>query len=241
MISPDAAIERLRHGPLLVGLDFDGVLAEIVDRPEEAAPVDGARQALATLLARPDVRVAAVSGRRRDDLAARLDPPHGVILVGEHGADFGQALEAPSAEYRLVADSLQRIAVRYPGAWVEEKHAGLTLHGRALAAARADEMAEVAMTELGRLVPGRFDRGNRVVDVRLSGATKGAAVATLRQPGERVLYVGDDTTDETVFEILENQDVGVKVGSGATAAIVRLADPPAVVEFLLDLVAARAG
>ena len=236
----DGALDRLsRAESLLVGLDFDGVLAEIVARPEDAIPVPGALSVLTRLVELDGVRVAAVSGRMRDDLAARLAPPPGVLLIGEHGADAGgQEMPSP-AGYATVREALEEVAGRYEGAWVEEKKTGLTIHGRALAAHSALRMAEDAERALELLVPGRFERGNRIVDVRLTGSTKGAAVLALREPGEVVVFVGDDTTDETVFAVLGTHDVGVKVGPGETAASVRLPDPAAVVSFLEELVALR--
>jgi trehalose 6-phosphate phosphatase len=228
-----------RAEALLVGLDFDGVLAEIVARPEDATPVPGVIPVLTRLVGLDGVRVAAVSGRRRDDLAERLSPPAGVILIGEHGADAGdQELPSP-AGYEDVRAVLEKVAERYDGAWVEEKKTGLTIHGRALEADAAIRMAEDAERALEPLVPGRFERGNRIVDVRLTGSTKGAALLALRDPGEVVVFIGDDTTDETVFAVLGSHDVGVKVGPGETAAAFRLPDPAAVVTFLEDLVAAR--
>lgn len=241
MIPPEEGIRRLvRAGALLVGLDFDGVLAEIAARPELARPVDGVRGVLDALVTDPTIRVAAVSGRRRADLDERLRPPGGVLLVGEHGADFGDGEIPPPARYGEVRAALEAIAAAFDGAWVEEKRTGLTIHGRALSPEDADELASRTEEALADIVPGRFERGNRVVDVRLTGSTKGAAVLALRRPGESVLYVGDDTTDETVFEILGTHDLGVKVGPGATAASCRLPDPPAVVGFLRALLEARA-
>ncbi|HSJ27239.1 MAG TPA: trehalose-phosphatase [Acidimicrobiia bacterium] len=236
----DGALRSLGEAEaLLVGLDFDGVLAEIVARPEDAIPVDGVAEVLADLVRLSAVRVAAVSGRRRDDLAERLTPPAGVILVGEHGADTGAGALPEPPGYEEVRDILVRVASRHPGAWVEDKRTGMTLHARALDAETADLVAGEAERALAPVVPGRFERGRRVVDVRLTGVTKGEAVAALRRPSELVLYIGDDTTDETVFETLGPDDVGVKVGSGDTAASHRLADPPAVVRLLRDLVRMR--
>jgi trehalose-phosphatase len=234
------ALDRLaRAESLLVGLDFDGVLAEIVARPEDAAPVAGVVSVLTRLVDLDGVRVVAVSGRRRDDLAERLTPPTGVLLVGEHGADTGEH-ELPSpAGFEEVRAVLTDVAAGYDGAWVEEKKTGMTIHGRALEADAARRMAEDAERALEPLVPGRFERGNRIVDVRLTGSTKGAAVLALRKPDEVILFIGDDTTDETVFAVLDAHDVGVKVGSGETAAEFRIPDPPAVVSFLEDLVAIR--
>lgn len=240
MIDIDTALNRLALAErLLVGLDFDGVLAEIVARPEEATPIDGVAEVLVDLLALPETRVAAVSGRRRDDLAARLEPPEGVLLVGEHGADLGDTELALPARYDEVRRTLRAVARRFDGAWVEEKKTGLTIHGRALDPEAAERLAIETSEALEPLVPGRYERGNRVVDVRLTGSTKGAAILALRQPGEVVLFIGDDTTDETVFSVLGSHDVGVKVGPGDTVAICRLDDPASVVGFLRDVVHLR--
>lgn len=240
MIDPPQALERLARAPsLLVGLDFDGVLAEIVDRPEQAEPVPGVLEVLADLVGLPRVRVAAVSGRRRDDLGERLGWPDGVLLVGEHGADEGSLDLGQPAGYEEVRAGLQSVARRFQGAWVEEKKTGLTIHGRALTRTEAGQMADEAERVLEPLAPGRYERGNRVIDVRLTGSTKGAAVMALREAGESVLFIGDDTTDESVFAVLGGDDVGVKVGAGETAAGCRLADPFAVVGFLEELVRER--
>lgn len=224
---------------LLIGLDFDGVLAEIVPRPEDAVPLKGVAEVLAALVALPGVRVAAISGRRRADLESRLSPPDGVILIGEHGGDRGEGIGSRPARYEEVREALWRIAEAFDGAWVEEKHTGLTLHSRALAADQADEVARRAGVVLDQIVPGLHAPGHRVVDVRLTGATKGDAVTDLRHPDEAVLYIGDDTTDESVFEVLGEGDLGVKVGPGPTGATWRLADPSAVVSFLGELVSRR--
>lgn len=238
MIGP--AIERLaRSDALLVGLDFDGVLAEIVERPEDAEPVPGVAEVLASLIRLDGVRVAAVSGRSLVDLAERLQPPSEVILVGEHGADLGYGVPDIPDQYEEVRDALESVAARFDGAWVEQKHTGLTIHSRSLSEPEALRMAADAEALLSSIVPGLFERGNRVVDVRLTGSTKGQAIDALRAGDEVVLFIGDDTTDETVFSSLGPQDVGVKVGEGHTAATCRVPDPDAVVRFLQDLVTAR--
>lgn len=240
MIEPDEAIERLVGSDnLLVGLDFDGVLAEIVERPEDAQPVQGVAEVLADLIRLDGVRVAAVSGRRLADLAERLGPPPEVILIGEHGADLdGGAMEVPD-RYEEVRAGLESVAARFDGAWVEQKRSGLTIHSRSLSDPEARLVAAEAEALLATMVPGLFERGNRVVDVRLTGSTKGKAIESLRSLDEVVLFIGDDTTDETVFESLRPEDVGVKVGEGPTAATCRISDPGAVVQFLEDLVSAR--
>ena len=53
------------------------------------------------------------------------------------------------------------------------------------------------------------------------------AVRSLRQcfDASTVLFVGDDLTDESVFSDLSGQDVGIKVGSGESAALWRVESP----------------
>ncbi|MGH3649194.1 MAG: trehalose-phosphatase, partial [Acidimicrobiia bacterium] len=60
----------------------------------------------------------------------------------------------------------------------------------------------------------------------------GDAVRDLANRGAAVLYIGDDITDETVFEVLGDADVGIKVGSGPTAAKFRVESVSDVVAIL---------
>jgi trehalose-phosphatase len=88
--------------------------------------------------------------------------------------------------------------------------------------------------------------GKDVVELAVLQADKGTALQELRERtgAVAVLYAGDDVTDEDAFAVLDpaRGDVGVKVGSGATAAAHRVGSPEdvtAVLERLVDLVVAR--
>jgi trehalose-6-phosphatase len=61
--------------------------------------------------------------------------------------------------------------------------------------------------------------------------TKGDAILELAG-GRPALYIGDDTTDETVFAVLGPLDVGIKVGEGETEAPYRVEDVDGVVTIL---------
>jgi trehalose-6-phosphatase len=273
---------------VLVGLDFDGTLAPLVDDPTASAMTPAARAAVERLAALPDdarVRLALVSGRDLADLAARAAPPAGTYLVGSHGAETGRVHAAAEAGTgagdgagtgdgagegdgatrvdavpvrlepeqaavleRLVA-GLQEIAAGTEGAWVQTKPSAAVLHTRRspreaarAAAARAD--AVVAGLGLHAL------HGKDVVEVAVLPTDKGSALARLRDvvgqdagaPAVRVLYAGDDTTDEHAFEVLGAGDVTVKVGPGRTAAAHRVADADGVagaLDHLADLLGRR--
>jgi trehalose 6-phosphate phosphatase len=94
-------------------LDFDGVLAPIVARPEDAYPPTETRAELQRLVPRYGL-VAVVSGRPGEDVRKRA-PPEGVVYAGAHGleldpeaerwrqqiADFASAAPWPAAETEL--------------------------------------------------------------------------------------------------------------------------------------------
>ncbi|PFG37352.1 trehalose 6-phosphatase [Flavimobilis soli] len=233
--SPEAA-----DGPVLVASDFDGVVARLVDKPDESRPTASAGAALARLAAgSPDrVRLALVSGRRLDDLARVSRVPAGTLLVGSHGAEQGRvtgeglehtpvALSADEAD-RLenLTTAFEEVAGTAEGAWVEHKPTAAVLHVRLAGpedTVRATAEAVAASESLG-LPP---MRGKDVVETGVVATSKGQALEALRaETGARaVFYMGDDVTDERAFAVLHDGDVSVRVGPGETVARHRVADP----------------
>src|SRR5665647_2942988 len=88
----DEALRRLagqaRSDGVLVALDFDGVLAPLVDDPATSRPLPEASRALDRLAA-ASVHLAVVSGRPLADVARLSRPPSGTFVVGSHGAERG--------------------------------------------------------------------------------------------------------------------------------------------------------
>lgn len=228
------------EGRLLVAMDFDGTLSEIVARPHDARSFDGVDGTLTSLVAREDTNVAVVSGRSLTDLQW-LVPVPGVILVGEHGAVWeGEEPGTPDG-FGRVRDVLEVAAKRQDGAWVEVKQTSLVLHTRGLERAHERQVLEAAVAALESIGHTNFHLGKSVVDVGFVEMSKGVAVDWLRAnlACDIVVFAGDDTTDETVFERLQPGDIGVKVGPGVTAAHHRV-DGPADVVTILGVLAARA-
>jgi trehalose 6-phosphate synthase/phosphatase len=231
-------------------LDYDGTLVPFARTPDAAAPDPELLRLLARLAETAPVHL--VSGRRREDLQ-RWFGHLPLTLHAEHGfwTRHSGGLWVPSAEVptQALADArvlLDDAAARTPGAWVEEKTAGLAWHHRpcdpehGAAAAR-----ELRWRLLDALANGPLDVlcGDKVVEVRLRGVHKGAAAQrALRTAGRAVaIAIGDDRTDEDLFAALGPDDVTVKVGHGPTRATHRLASPREVRQLLeacaeLDLV-----
>ncbi|MBM7505133.1 trehalose 6-phosphate synthase/phosphatase [Agromyces aurantiacus] len=243
-----AAIARLAEVPrLLVALDFDGTLAPIVDRPDEARATDRARAAIERLADSDDTRVALISGRALESLKDVAAPPVAALLSGSHGVELqldggGVTLDLRETELtrldRLI-EIVEDAASTSEGAWVERKPAGIALHTRRLGASAGAALQRVARERVEAALPGLATRsGKNVLEFAVRASDKGEALTRLRQHSgaDAVLYVGDDVTDEDAFATLETDDVGVKVGQGKSLAAYRLRGPDDVA-LLLELLA----
>ena len=79
--------------------------------------------------------------------------------------------------------------------------------------------------------------GHHIVEYAFRDEGKDAGVAWLRDRTDAtaVLFAGDDVTDEDALRSLVPGDVGVRVGAGETAAIVRVAGIPELADLLARL------
>ena len=186
-------------------LDVDGVLAPIVDFPQDAAVPPVTRDELRRLHARYAL-VACISGRPSPD-ARRVVGLDELVYVGEHGLEL--LPEAQEWGERLLV-----FAATIDWEDVERKPLTVTFHYR-----RAEDETEavrfleaVATRAREEGLVARF--GRKVLELRPPvGANKGTAVAHLlgERRLERALYAGDDTTDLDAFRALLALEVGVAV------------------------------
>lgn len=245
-----AALDALgQAGPVLVALDFDGVLAPIVEQPGDARALPASAAALAELTGLDRVAVALVSGRAMDSLRAVSDPPAGALLVASHGAEGdGVPSDLDESQHALLArvvDAVRAVVEAHPGTALELKPAGAVLHTRTAPREAAAEASRAVETGPGAWDGVRALRGKEVVELSVVEADKGSALVALRdrlaqEHGRRpaVLYAGDDVTDEDAFRALDRTrgDVGLKVGDGGTAAEFRVGTPEDVSAVLQHLV-----
>lgn len=253
----DALRRFAGHSRILVAVDFDGVMAELVDRAEDARPVPGNAAALAALEGLAGVHTALVSGRALESLIEVAAPPPATLLIGSHGAERRLGPDAPPLELdegqlaalAAVGQVLEPVAHRYPDAWVEHKPAGRVLQVRLArgpeAKRRAVAEAEAALRALAGepgLAPFHVGHGKDVLEVSVVRADKGQGLDLLRRVtgAEAVLFAGDDVTDEHGFARMDpGRDVSVKVGAGESAARFRIAGPQQLAAVLREVAAWR--
>lgn len=241
-------IDKLASTPrLFVISDFDGTLAHHSTDIYGVEVNHDSIDALGAFAQLPDTFAAALSGRHLDGLKQVFPLRDPVMLGGSHGAET-EGEETPFDEdmqrfLERVGGELEAIAADYEGVFVESKPFHRGLHVKALAE-RNPQQAEEAL-ERGRAVdPGEYflTEGKNIVEFSATTATKGTWIDAERQAVDAtaVVFLGDDVTDEQGFDVLNQPtDLGVKVGAGATAAYLRVADIDEVATFLQALLTAR--
>jgi trehalose 6-phosphate phosphatase len=231
-----------------VALDFDGTISPIVAAPAAARPLPGALELMVQLSRSPGTDLVIVSGRARQDLAAVSGAAGIATLVGSHGQEMGSDLILGEAESGLVAQVRQRAAQtvgRIPGVRMEDKPAGLAVHVRGCTDTDAHRALDL-VRGLADELEGTFSlEGKLVIELSTRPLDKGAALGALiaADPGRRVLFAGDDITDESAMAALRADDIAIRVGPGPSLARYRVQDPVEMVEvlaMLTDIRAARA-
>jgi trehalose 6-phosphate phosphatase len=240
-------------GHLLLGLDFDGTIAPIVPRPEDAELLPDAGTVLRSLARRADTWIAILSGRALADIAQRVQL-EGAFYAGNHGLEIGgpgvhRVHERAADSLALMAEisgQLQQELLAVPGAQLEDKGLTLSVHYRRApdeqAARQTREIVEQMCAPFSQL---RVTHGKKIVEVRPAvDWDKGEALRFLRdtvasgEPAAPTVFIGDDRTDEDAFRQVGPRGHGIIVADpvpAQTDAHAFLRSPAEVVEFLRRL------
>ena len=240
-------------GHLLLMADYDGTLAPTVSSPDDARLPARLRDDLRSISRAERVHLGFVSGRDVADLRDKVGLDHAI-----YAGCYGLEVEGPDIHFRHpeaeqqqgtladIADLLRRGAESVPGMQVEQKRYGVAVHYRHVSAGdvRRVEM-EVARALRQESGPLKVFHGAKVIEIQPQAAwTKGDCVlwirdAVRRATGERLmlLYMGDDWTDEYVFEALVGQGIMIRIGGSvpASRASYRLPDVSDAQELLSAL------
>ena len=212
----DDLLSPFRSAPQTAGIfsDFDGTLSRIVHVPDEARPIEGARDVLARLAERFSV-VSVVSGRAAGDLLEWLGPE--VEIWGTHGAETvanGRVVLAKKAEphrdlmSRVLDEARRRVAeIPMSGLLVEDKTVRGGLHFRAAedvdrGRILLDAIAEDLVREFGlRRAGGRLAFELRPPE---DFSKENVVLYRAREANlQAVLFAGDDRVDIPAFEALD--------------------------------------
>ena len=248
----EAAVAAFVAAPKrLILLDYDGTLVPFAGRPREAIPPAHVLSVLGALAGQPGVTLSVVSGRSRHDLETWFGRIERLWLIAEHGA----AVRPPGAGWELVRGGpppgwkakvlpvLEHYLDRTPGSLIEEKEFALVWHHRLADPEFGEWLANELVATLDEMLADselQAIRGNKTVEVRLVWANKGTVVDRLEAEHRDATFrlaMGDDRTDEDLFERLRDRAWTVRVGEGRSTARYSVRTPAEVVGFLGRLIA----
>jgi trehalose 6-phosphate phosphatase len=232
-------------------LDIDGTLLDLAPTPREVWVPPGLTGTLNRLLEKTSGALAFVSGRPLNDIDL-IFAPEQFPAVGGHGAEMrispeseSVAVHAPPMDKELKR-RLAAVAKLSPGILLEDKGYSLALHYRLAPHAEQAIYAAVSLIRADlpdapiEVLPGKY-----VCEIKHSGFTKATGVLELMShapfTGRFPIFIGDDVTDEVVFEIMpELGGLAFSVGRRAEGVAGHFDGPADVRQWLADLIDERA-
>jgi trehalose 6-phosphate phosphatase len=226
-------LKDYRAAPHILFLaDYDGTLAQIVGRPEDAVLSVSVKEKLKDMARKPQTSVGVISGRSLKDLKAMVGI-EGIYYSGNHGLEIeGPGLsyvhpqaEAARATMKDLAAKLVGPLRHIEGVIVQEKGLSVSVHYRLVKPGNEGTVADVVQ----RITAPHIDRGEikvypmkKVWEIRPPvDWDKGKAAefigneikAKLKLSRLLTVYLGDDATDEDAFKVMRRpQGWAVYVG-----------------------------
>ncbi|MBO0844422.1 MAG: trehalose-phosphatase [Nocardioides sp.] len=207
-------------GSAVVGLDFDGTLAPIVDDPDQAhihpdAPevlmdLSAVVRAVAVITGRPARKVLALGGL--DEVGAEIGGTGRELFVfGQYGHERWSSTHRrvvtprpPQGLSGFLRELPQALRAAEAGdAFVEDKGLAFAVHTRRLEdPAGAYRRLEPVLRDLADRYDLVVEPGRHVIEVRSPGMDKGVVVRTLAQELDAggFVFAGDDLGDVDAFE-----------------------------------------
>lgn len=196
----------------LFAFDLDGTLAPIVE-DYSAAQIDETIRSTMEQLTRL-AKVAVITGRSRKDAQAILGfEPH--LVVGNHGAEWPSSKDNNYAECCSIwRAQLEPTLSSIQGVELEFKLFSISIHYRKTidieSALASIDLAIKKLNPQPKRVAGKF-----VVNLLPTEAfTKGEALLAAMDKllAQRAVFIGDDVTDEDVFQLKNVDLLGIHIG-----------------------------
>src|SRR5690606_17044084 len=199
----------------LLLLDYDGTLTGFQDNPQNAQPDEKLFSLLDQINNQNQTNMVIISGRDRETLEQWFKTKN-YAMITDHGVwakeknNSWKPLERLRSDWmEIIRPVLETFADRTPGTFIEEKKYSLAWHYR-----KADpELAQIRAIELNTVVTSLISNneltvlnGNKVIEVKNSRVNKGRAAGYLlsEKDYDFILAIGDDWTDEYMFEEIPN-------------------------------------
>lgn len=210
-------------------LDYDGTLVGFKPIPDQAKPDEDLRRTLAELTKDPNNTVVIITGRDRfiiekwlGDLDLHIIASHG-LWYRTPGSEWKMSINVDNEWKESIRPILEMYTDRMPGSLIEEKEFSLAWHYRQcepeMVTLKRNELREALISITQSMSIGVLE-GNKVLEVKDARINKGhgAHMLTRNQQYDFVFAVGDDHTDEDMFNALPKEAYSIKIGTGHTNA-----------------------
>lgn len=238
-------------------LDYDGTLTPIVDTPQAAIISKDTKELLRKLSRMPHFRLGIISGRSLKDIK-NIVGLENIIYAGNHGLE----IQGPKIRFKSPVSAKEKLAIRnivrvlrsqlssFKGVLIEDKGLTLSIHYRLVDKGSVPDFkkkfdeAIAVYASAGNI---KISGGKKVYELKPPVQwDKGKAILwflarqkfSLKDKKILPIYVGDDTTDEDAFRVLQGKGLTVSVGKyNNSQAGYYLNNPGEVVEFLRFILA----
>jgi len=224
----DEVKSKFSQKDVFVFLDYDGTLTPIVATPDLAVLASDMHEVLQRLCSLYTVSI--VSGRATDDVRGKVRIKV-IFYAGSHGFEIVQPdgnveVNQQAEEIRGVIDEvykkLQGRLNNVPGARVEHVKYTISTHYRLVSDEDFFKVKDAVEETLSQYSNLRITHGKKVFEIRPRiNWDKGKAVEWILKvlnfnPQKNLaVYIGDDTTDEDAFAVLEEKGFGILVAGPA--------------------------
>ncbi len=220
----DEIKQTLSRKDVLLFLDYDGTLTPIVATPDLAILSEEMRAILKRVCSK--YKVSIVSGRATDDVRNKVNID-GIFYAGSHGfeiisPDGKVKINEEAKNIRPIIDEvfseLKMLLKGIQGALVEHVKYTVSTHYRLVKEKDFLKVKHIVEAVLKKYPQLRKTQGKKVFEIRPKiNWDKGKAVEWIldvlqfNDQKHRVIYIGDDTTDEDAFGVLEGKGFGILV------------------------------
>lgn len=229
-------------------LDYDGSLVPLCNNPDKAFINKKTFSIIEKLTNDTKNNVYIISGRNKNFLQKQFKKLN-INLIAEHGYYAKGAGE----DWKINADidlswktEVRNLLIKYTkrcnGSQIEEKNSSIAWHYR-----NADQdNAKIRLIELKKelnfYLLNEYSlmllEGNKVIEIKSSKYNKGTEIKKLlfNHNFDFILAIGDDKTDENIFEIQPENIISIKIGTEPTLAKYNINEQKEVIHFLEKII-----
>jgi trehalose 6-phosphate synthase/phosphatase len=231
----DELVKQIKESnKTLIVLDYDGTLVELASSIESVKPDNELLDILNNLSNHPNYDLAIATGRSQENcdewfnsLNIITSCEHGLKIKWKDETEWYQMLDNSEIDlswHEPIKELLNKFCRRTPGSLIEEKESSLAWHYRQSDKELGKIQAKELVSNLSEMLANKTAevlQGKKVVEIRIQGLNKGNLIKRINQLEKKydsILIIGDDITDEDMFNSFPETAFKIRVSQGISKA-----------------------